>query len=83
MSAKITSIGLKSGGFQFEQLIAKHPLTSEQQHQLQCVSIKKGYSNRVQIKIIRLARTIADSKGEDRISNETLSEAFGLRQLHY
>ncbi|MBU9711694.1 YifB family Mg chelatase-like AAA ATPase [Evansella tamaricis] len=65
----------------FEQLIDKYPLTREQQDKLQSLSIAQGYSNRVQIKIIRLARTIADMRGEKAITNEALAEALSLRQI--
>ncbi|MFA9560653.1 YifB family Mg chelatase-like AAA ATPase [Evansella sp. AB-rgal1] len=65
----------------FEQLIKQHPLTNNQQHELQSLSIKQGFSNRVQIKLIRLARTIADLKGEQMISDEALLEALSLRKM--
>jgi magnesium chelatase family protein len=70
-----------NGSVPFEQLIANSPLTSEQQQHLQRLSIQNGLSNRVQIKMIRLARTIADLKGEDLIGNESLSKAMALRKL--
>lgn len=66
----------------FEQLMADQPLSEEQLHKLQRLSIQYGYSNRVQIKIIRLGRTIADLKGEDFISVESLMEALGLRNKY-
>ncbi|XQY91626.1 YifB family Mg chelatase-like AAA ATPase [Metabacillus sp. HB246100] len=70
-----------NGSVPFEQLIQSSPLTPEQQNDLQQVSSKEGLSNRVQIKIIRLARTIADIKGEDLISDQDLMEAMALRKL--
>lgn len=36
----------------------------------------------MQIKIIRLARTIADLRGEDSISDEALKEAMALRKMN-
>lgn len=66
----------------FEQLISSSPLTSQQQYFLQTLSIKHGLSNRVQIKIIRLARTIADLKGEVFISDEDIREAAMLRKIN-
>ncbi|MGM0877153.1 MAG: hypothetical protein ACQEWV_21015 [Bacillota bacterium] len=62
-----------NGSVPFEQLISNTPLTNQQQHYLQTLSIKQGLSNRVQIKIIRLARTIADIKGEDSLSDDSLN----------
>ena len=55
---------IHNGSVPFEQLISRSPLTSYQQGHLQNLSMKHGLSNRVQIKIIRLARTIADLKGD-------------------
>jgi magnesium chelatase family protein len=69
-----------NGSVPFEQLIAKSPLSSKQQQHLQSLSIKQGLSNRVQIKMVRLARTIADLKGEVSISDEALGEAMKLRK---
>jgi magnesium chelatase family protein len=70
-----------NGSVPFEQLISKHPLNLQQQQLIQTISIKHGLSNRVQIKLIRLARTIADLKKEDFIADEDLVEAFGLRKI--
>ncbi|MBT2701029.1 YifB family Mg chelatase-like AAA ATPase [Bacillus sp. ISL-40] len=70
-----------NGSVPFEKLIGESPLTSRQQQFLQCMSIKQGLSNRVQIKIIRLARTIADLNGEKSISDEALREAIQLRKI--
>ncbi|MGS2777514.1 YifB family Mg chelatase-like AAA ATPase [Robertmurraya sp. GLU-23] len=69
-----------NGRVPFEQLISNSPLTNQQQQFLQSLSIKQGLSNRVQIKIIRLARTIADLRGETSISDGDLHEAVTLRK---
>lgn len=68
----------------FEQLISQSPLTEQLQKFLQNLSMTEGLSNRVQIKIkiIRLARTIADVKGEISISDEDLQEAITYRKLN-
>lgn len=71
-----------NGSVTFERLIASSPLTNHQQQFLQSLSIKQGLSNRVQIKIIRLARTIADLRGEDSLSDEALKEAMALRKMN-
>ncbi len=65
----------------FEILIEKSPLTSEQQKMLSKVAVKQNWSNRVQIKIIRLARTISDLAGEEYITDGSLWEAYSLRRL--
>lgn len=44
----------------YDVLMKTSPLTDEQQRNLQQFSMKKNWSNRTQIKIIRLARTISD-----------------------
>lgn len=56
------------------------PLTSDQKKMVTQVSAKQNWSNRVQIKIIRLARTISDLAGELNITDSALSEAFTLRK---
>ena len=56
------------------------PLTTEQRKMLTNVAAKQNWSNRVQIKIIRLARTISDLAGDERISDTALWEAMTLRR---
>lgn len=65
----------------FEVMIETSPLTIEQKKTLTNVSSKQNWSNRVQIKIIRLARTISDIAGEERISDQAIWEAMKLRRL--
>ena len=62
----------------YEELIDRSPLTKEQQLTLQQFFIKRNWSNRTQIKIIRLARTISDLSGRHRISDESIWEATML-----
>ncbi|WP_394172364.1 YifB family Mg chelatase-like AAA ATPase [Guptibacillus hwajinpoensis] len=71
-----------NGSVSFEQLTSSSTLTTRQQQNLQSLSSAQGFSNRVQIKIIRLARTIADLKGDDIISDEAIEEALLLRKLY-
>jgi magnesium chelatase family protein len=70
-----------NGSVPFEELIKKSPLTAGQKNELQRLCMEQGLSNRVQIKIIRLARTISDLEGEDSITDEALIEALTLRKL--
>ncbi|MGM0753106.1 MAG: hypothetical protein ACQET6_14370 [Bacillota bacterium] len=70
-----------NGSVPFEELIKTSPLNTGQQSKLQRLSITQGLSNRVQIKIIRLARTISDLQGEQSITDEALNEALSLRRL--
>ncbi|MEH7494235.1 hypothetical protein [Neobacillus niacini] len=55
------------------------PLTQEQQKIIQQLSAKKNWSNRAQIKIIRLARTISDLEGNTTITDQSILEAVKLR----
>jgi len=65
----------------FEELEKASPLTSGQQEALQMISVREALSNRVQIKLICLARTISDLNGEDRISDGALEEVFSYRKI--
>lgn len=62
----------------YEELMKKSPLTHQQQNLLKQLSAKRNFSNRTQIKIIRLARTISDLKGEEAITDESLWQAVQL-----
>ncbi|WP_240794339.1 hypothetical protein [Bacillus sp. BHET2] len=64
----------------FEPLVETSTLTSEQKKTLTHVSSKQNWSNRVQIKMIRLARTISDLAGEERIADQAIWEAMTLRR---
>jgi magnesium chelatase family protein len=64
----------------FEVMSATSPLTSDQQKMLMNVAAKQNWSNRVQIKIIRLARTISDLAGMDQIADTAIWEAMTLRR---
>ncbi|MBW3110289.1 YifB family Mg chelatase-like AAA ATPase [Bacillus sp. MCCB 382] len=70
-----------NGSVPFEELIRNSSLTPGQQSELQQLSITQGLSNRVQIKIIRLARTISDLQGEESITDASINEALLLRRL--
>lgn len=48
----------------FEILIETSPLTEAQQNILTKLALKQKWSNRVQIKVIRLVRTISDLAGK-------------------
>ncbi|WML41528.1 YifB family Mg chelatase-like AAA ATPase [Neobacillus sp. OS1-2] len=64
----------------FEVMTQTSPLTRDQQKMLSSVAAKQNWSNRVQIKIIRLARTISDLGGEDKITDTAIWEAMTLRR---
>jgi len=62
----------------FEQLMKTSPLTIRQQNLISQISAKRNFSNRTQVKIIRIARTISDLKAEEAISDESLWQAIYL-----
>lgn len=64
----------------FEIIRDTSPLTNDQQKMITKVASKQNWSNRVQIKIIRLARTISDLNGENMITDKAIWEAMTLRR---
>ncbi|QHN50601.1 ATP-binding protein [Geobacillus stearothermophilus] len=72
---------ITNGRVPFELLMEKSPLATRQQLLLQQWASQHQWSNRVQTKIIRLARTISDLKGTEEIADESLWEAMTLRWL--
>jgi magnesium chelatase family protein len=65
----------------YDTLQKTSPLTEAQQKTLFQLSTKKNWSNRTQIKIIRLARTISDLQGSHSITDQSLLEAVELNQV--
>ncbi|OLO42381.1 hypothetical protein BTR23_03950 [Alkalihalophilus pseudofirmus] len=63
-----------------EQLNKVSPLTASQQRLLQEAISSYHWSNRVQVKMIRLARTISDLRGEEKITDGALLEAMSFRK---
>jgi magnesium chelatase family protein len=63
----------------YDELQKTSPLTPELQRTIQQHAAKKNWSNRTQIKIIRLARTISDLEGDPTITDESIKEAINLR----
>lgn len=64
----------------FEVLTETSPLTPSQRKLLSNYFSKQKWSNRVQIKIIRLARTISDIAGSPQITDESIWQALNLRR---
>ncbi|MFG6114917.1 YifB family Mg chelatase-like AAA ATPase [Halobacillus sp. MO56] len=63
----------------YETLMKKSPLSSRLRGLLQTWSMTYHFSNRVQVNLIRVARTIADLKGHEMITEHDLDEALGYR----
>ncbi|MGG0720078.1 YifB family Mg chelatase-like AAA ATPase [Robertmurraya massiliosenegalensis] len=64
----------------FEILCETSPLTEKQLRDINQISLEQHWSNRVQVKVIRIARTIADLRGEDLISDESIWKAIELKR---
>ncbi|WP_175640191.1 YifB family Mg chelatase-like AAA ATPase [Metabacillus schmidteae] len=64
----------------FERLSKTSPLKEHQLNMIRQVSTKQQWSNRVQLKIIRLARTISDLEGSLEITDESIWKAITLRR---
>ena len=73
--------GVLNAEVTYEQLIQYSPVSDPQRTMLQDICIEAGLSNRVHIKVIRIARTIADLDGEDVISDQAIMEALKLRNV--
>lgn len=74
---------ITNGRVPYDELIKASPLTPKQQSMIQQLLYQKDWSNRTQIKIIRLARTISDLSDErgSQISDESISEAIKLNSV--
>jgi magnesium chelatase family protein len=64
----------------FALLSSTSPLREHQLKMIRHVSSKRQWSNRVQIKIIRLARTISDLEGSEVITDESVWKVITLRR---
>lgn len=63
-----------------EKLMTYIHLTPEQQEMMHQWTSKHNWSTRVQMKILRLARTISDLSGHNDITNEAIWESVNLRR---
>ncbi|MFB5195235.1 YifB family Mg chelatase-like AAA ATPase [Neobacillus sp. KR4-4] len=70
-----------NGRIPYEILLDKSPLTGVQQSRLQRLALKNNWSNRTQIKIIRLARTISDLQSSRPITDQSIWEAIQLNEV--
>jgi magnesium chelatase family protein len=70
-----------NGRIPYEVLLSKSPLTDAQQSTLHQLAIKRNWSNRTQIKIIRLARTISDLQASQTITDQSIWDAVKLNEV--
>ncbi|MFT8323410.1 MAG: YifB family Mg chelatase-like AAA ATPase [Bacillus sp. (in: firmicutes)] len=67
-----------NGRVSYETLMKTNNLSEKIKLMIRQMAMKKKWSNRVQVKILRIARTISDLKEEQEISEEALWEAMSL-----
>jgi magnesium chelatase family protein len=63
----------------YDEMQKTSPLTQNQQKIIHQLAAEEKWSNRTQIKIIRLARTISDLEGDSSITEESIWKAANLR----
>ncbi|MBN6205367.1 YifB family Mg chelatase-like AAA ATPase [Ralstonia pickettii] len=64
-----------------KKLLACSKLNDRQEKMMQEWTGKFNWSTRVQMKILRMARTISDLEGKERITNKAIWEAVTMRQF--
>ncbi|NRD76741.1 YifB family Mg chelatase-like AAA ATPase [Bacillus sp. BRMEA1] len=67
-----------NGRVPYEVLMKNIALKMEQQNSIQKYLMKKGWSNRAHIKILRLARTISDLQANPNITDQSIIQALKL-----
>lgn len=70
-----------NGTVSFQQLEQTARLTTNQLHTIGDICFAHKWSNRTQVRLIRIARTIADLQGTHDITHEALKEAVEWKQL--
>jgi magnesium chelatase family protein len=69
------------GRVSFETLLKEGHISNQHQHSVQNLAFRHNWSNRTQIKIIRLARTIADLQQKKEVSEQNIWDAVKLHGL--
>ncbi|OIJ14269.1 magnesium chelatase [Anaerobacillus alkalilacustris] len=72
---------ITNGEVLLERLLEVSPLTEKQKQLMHDICMEHGLSNRVHVKVTRIARTIADLNNEEKISDQAMIEAFELRGI--
>jgi len=70
-----------NGNVPFAQLIKASMLTDQQLVHFETICFEEKWSNRAQVKLIRIARTIADLSAEREISETSIQEAVQLKRI--
>ncbi|MDN4605911.1 YifB family Mg chelatase-like AAA ATPase [Sporosarcina highlanderae] len=70
-----------NGNVPVSKLMAATMLSDEQERFIQSICFREKWSNRTMVKLIRVARTIADLAGEQSISEASISEAIDCLRI--
>lgn len=73
--------GMLNGDVPVQILLATCQISDSQSEYLKEVCFREKWSNRTQVKLIRIARTIADLRGERFILDEALQEAVEWKRI--
>jgi magnesium chelatase family protein len=69
-----------NGRVDYQQLINNSPGLQDKLHYLNNLSLKRNWSNRAQVKVVRLARIIADLAGFEEVEERHIWEAVKLHR---
>lgn len=72
-----------NGRVDYQRIIKHSPGLQDRLHYLNNLSLKRNWSNRAQVKVVRLARTIADLAGLEEVEERHIWEAVKLHRRPY
>jgi magnesium chelatase family protein len=72
-----------NGRVDYQRIIKNSPGLQDKLHYLNNLSSKGNWSNRAQIKVVRLARTIADLAGSEDVEEQHIWEGVKLHRRKY
>jgi magnesium chelatase family protein len=72
-----------NGRVDYQRIIKKSPELQDKMYLLNNLSSKRNWSNRGQVKVVRLARTIADLSGSEEVEEQHIWEAVKLHRRLY
>ncbi|MBH9967919.1 YifB family Mg chelatase-like AAA ATPase [[Bacillus] enclensis] len=72
-----------NGRVDYQRIINHSPGLQDRLHYLNNLSLKRNWSNRAQLKVVRLARTIADLAGLEEVEERHIWEAVKLHRRPY
>jgi magnesium chelatase family protein len=72
-----------NGRVDYKRIITKSPELQDKMYLLNNLSSKRNWSKRAQVKVVRLARTIADLSGSEEVEEQHIWEAVKLHRRPY